>query len=409
MMRMQARREARRSGAASTPPVGPPNAASEYEGPWGAHTSQRGAQASRRCGGARHWNHIDQEVDQALKEAIRRSMMDLQEQKEVVDVEEEKKVPAPKAEEASSPEATAPVTVEEKKETVEEKKETVEEKKETVEENQEASETATEIKPDEEEEFTIPPAPVGAPPAPRPMEEVKADKSLGDEADTEDSFTIDAQGNGDVAEALGETMDKIVREINDMSAELVRNSSENESGEEKVDVVTEESTKDGGATILRGEEENNDDSDDSEIHYDDISQNSWDVVSSDQLATDDADQLATDEALARAAQVIGSALFESELSRAGSQPNSSGSVSMLGSEHSVPSTLPSVVSEKPGSVQPNQFDRWALQLKQLHELGFLNDEKNVEIMERIHAANIGSGEMEEVSVERVVNEIMKEF
>ena len=117
--------------------------------------------------------------------------------------------------------------------------------------------------------------------------------------------------------------------------------------------------------------------------------------------------VASDEALARAAQVLGSALFESELSRANdaSHGATNEDVSMLGSDHSLPSTLPSVS----GSVAQAQIDRWALQLRQLHELGFMNDTANVEIMERLQAANIGSGEEEEISVERVINELMKEW
>jgi hypothetical protein len=54
-----------------------------------------------------------------------------------------------------------------------------------------------------------------------------------------------------------------------------------------------------------------------------------------------------------------------------------------------------------------QFDRWVLQLSQLHELGFYNDAISVDILERLQAANLGVGEDEEVTVTQVIDELMR--
>mmetsp|Transcript_26067 Transcript_26067/g.59962 ORF Transcript_26067/g.59962 Transcript_26067/m.59962 type:complete len:391 (-) Transcript_26067:239-1411(-) len=339
------------------------------------------------------------QVDMALKEAIRRSMLDLKQSKK-----EEKKEPpvdvAPKQDVKLAP--AAPVVV-----------------ADTPKEDTKPAPVEAKAPPaEEEEEFMIPPeAPVGAPPA-RPAEEVKqpevaivptvieakAAPTTEDEDSkpaaasektevstssekTEDSFADDAEGNGEVAEALGETMDAIANAINEISAELETNLT-NAMSDSDSKKSEEEAAASKGATILSGEEEVEEKSDD------ESSQTSWDVV-------------ASDEALARAAQVIGSALFESEVNGS-AKKNSEESVSMLGSDASIPSNLPSVSSMTSG-VAPAQLNRWAAQIKQLHELGFYNDKDSVDIMERLEAANIGSGETDEVSVERVVNELMKNW
>ena len=333
-----------------------------------------------------------EQVDLALKEAIRRSMEDLKQK-----------------EEEAKPAAVVTEPKEAKEEPVEEneKDSVAQEPTDEVAAEEETLPTVETVVPeDAEEEFVIPPeAPVGAHPAVPVSEEtvdesnepvvVKAiimDKTNAEDSKqkSEDSFSTDAEGNGDVAAALGETMDAIANAIDEMAAELIRSPDDNASEQSAVMVNSVESDSEAkaGATIVSGEEEVEAE------ESDDGSNASWNLV-------------ASDEALARAAQVLGSALFESELSRANdaSHGATNEDVSMLGSDHSLPSTLPSVS----GSVAQAQIDRWALQLRQLHELGFMNDTANVEIMERLQAANIGSGEEEEISVERVINELMKEW
>lgn len=260
---------------------------------------------------------------------------------------------------------------------------------------------------DSEEEFVIPPeAPVGAPPArqlengaddtvvsvPRSEERQSPTSSHASKKNSEESFANDAEGNGDVAAALGETMDAIANAIDAMLLDEFSTKSDGVlvdalSGSSAAGSARDTTSK-AGATILSGEEE-----EEEEVRSEDGSQISWDVVGN------------NDDALARAARVIGSALLESQSK---SQTSTNEAVSMLGSDHSVPTTLPSVASGNYGVTQA-QLDRWVLQLNQLHELGFLNDALNIETMERLEAANIGSDLSEEISVERVVNELMKNW
>lgn len=164
-----------------------------------------------------------------------------------------------------------------------------------------------------------------------------------------DSFSSDAVDSGSVAKFMGETLDRFSEAIDSLNSEM------------------------GGATIVDGEPGVEDD--------DDSSKNSWSVI--------DDEQTAQDESLARAAVTIGSALFNSD------NNISSGHVSHISSITSAPTEVP--------SVSPAQLDRWSVQLQQLHEMGFYDDAKNVEIMEMLAAANIGSNEDEEVTVAQVLN------
>jgi hypothetical protein len=329
--------------------------------------------------------------DVAFKEAIRQSLLEFEDSKEQGKNDQPTEAVADEASnEIPETEGKTPASTKEMTETSEAKQGA----------DDEEEESETKQGEEEEEEFEIPPAaPVGAPPAPRPAEEpyteeavvMKAEKVAGSpiqDSERENSFAEDAIGNGPVAEELGKVFDKFVTDMNEFKTNI------DGVPEETVDPVKNE--KESGATIVQGEED-----DEEENEVDAESQNSWDVV--------DADHLPHDEALARATQVVGSALFESGLSRGESQSGGSQSAHsvpgvVFGDDSSCPTSLPSL-----GSVQPIQVERWVLQLSQLHELGFLDDVKNVEILERFHAANIGSDEMEEVSVERVVNELMKDF
>merc|ERR1712226_940036 len=403
-------RQARRScrvPACHGPPPGPP-------GPprgWNQHPRFFGP-PPEKCGPP------PEQVDHALKEAIRRSMLDYKTRKKDNESTEREDVAvkdARKEEESKSePVEEAPAV----------------DKTPTIEDEEAPAVPSAER--EVEEEFEIPPeAPVGAHPAPSVKEPEEKDIEVvvhvsepctsftnvdvsepcqvfskqpptpasPEKTTSEESFACDAEGNGEVAEALGETMDAIASAIEDISAELetvgdVKEDKQEEEADDKV-VVDAASESKAGATILSGEEEADEKSEDDKSE--DGSQGSWDVVG--------------DEALARAAQVIGSALFDSQVS--GSQQASNEEVSMLGSDHSLPTTLPSVGSVNEvtpdadnSSVNPVQLDRWVTQLR-LHELGFNDDVLNVETLERLQAANIGSGETDEVSVEKVVNELMK--
>jgi hypothetical protein len=264
----------------------------------------------------------------------------------------------------------------------------------------------------------------------------------------DDSFASDAAGSGDIAAVLGETLDKFAKAIDAVSSEFDRKpvAEEEEEGdnddddedEEEEDFVIEAAEKGEVAFVdadeeeefvieaAEKEEEDFVDADEEEQGTkiiegpdddvkDDTSRDSWQVVAEDQ-------QIEYDEAVARAAQMIGSALFNSDLANsageqlstlshsvasASSSSTSSSSGTSVSSATSVPTTVPSLGSTD--RVPVAQLERWDMQLQQLHELGFYNDALCVDILERLTAANIGVDSQEEVTVTQVVNQLMKDW
>jgi hypothetical protein len=229
-------------------------------------------------------------------------------------------------------------------------------------------------------------------------------------------FADDAEGNGAVAAALGNMMDMVASCIQEMNA---------------VDgavAAASKSTVDmddsgGGVKIVDGEDEKHPRSDDNGDNLSlgsDSSHGSWVV---------DDDFVASPEAMARAAMVIGSSLLSSDMAQSTGNVNptatstltSSSSTSAAGavdalsfsSMGSVPSTVPSIANSRAAAttasqqVSAPQLERWAVQLRQLHELGFHDDAGLVDIIERLNAANIGVDSTEEVTVQQVVHELMK--
>jgi hypothetical protein len=229
------------------------------------------------------------------------------------------------------------------------------------------------------------------------------------------SFASDALGSGDLAAAIGETLDKFAQAIEEVHFELDRKHSPTiissvsvdgsvsaDEDEIVVPPLPEEITTDKedgdddddeNSTILNGAED------------DAASQNSWHVVDEEQK------QIQSDEALARAAQMVGSALFQSDATNQGVPADDSVSTSSsVSGATSVPTVVQSLAASAVGSVvSSSQLERWALQLNQLHEIGFMNDALSVGIMERLHAANLGCGMEEEITTTQVINEMMKRF
>ena len=233
----------------------------------------------------------------------------------------------------------------------------------------------------------------------------------------ESSFSTDAAGNGDVADLLGSTLDRCAEAIDAMVSELERTASNDESDGDSYDSsyvgVTEEgeeqdaeTTENGededtnGATILEstsspGEEQKEEESQTKEER----SEDGWQVVSDD-------NHINGDEELARAAQMVGSALFNSDMKSSGevlsTLTGSAAGSDAFSQASSVPTSVPSL-----NYVSAAQLQRWAPQLTQLHEMGFDDDALCVEILERLSAANIGVGDDEEISVQQVVNQLWK--
>jgi hypothetical protein len=228
-----------------------------------------------------------------------------------------------------------------------------------------------------------------------------------------ESFSLDAIGNGFVAEALGQTLDQCADAIDAMVKEMNRSSSEasstskeqdskpaavnlsGDNAEASADCVMEDDAgsvkaeETVGATILESVGATAADEASLQSEH---SEDEWQVVCDDEEKVDD-------ETLARAAQVIGSSLFESD--------NMSHASSTLsgGADGSFLSSVPTISSDS--NVPAPVLDQWAAQLIQLRELGFVDDAAIVDVLERLQAANIGSDSTDEVTVERVVEELFK--
>eukprot|EP00544_Gedaniella_sp_CCMP2646_P005085 CAMPEP_0202492374 /NCGR_PEP_ID=MMETSP1361-20130828/9107_1 /ASSEMBLY_ACC=CAM_ASM_000849 /TAXON_ID=210615 /ORGANISM="Staurosira complex sp., Strain CCMP2646" /LENGTH=637 /DNA_ID=CAMNT_0049122569 /DNA_START=48 /DNA_END=1961 /DNA_ORIENTATION=- len=228
-----------------------------------------------------------------------------------------------------------------------------------------------------------------------------------EETKNNESFSVDAVGNGDVAEVLGQTLDQCADAIDAMVKEMNRSSSEssteskdddsNATNEDEDEVFVEtfneaEAEETAGATILESVGVDVVTTDEASLKSA-RSEEEWEVVA------EDAEQV-DDETLARAAQIIGSALFESDNLSRGDASSLTG-----GAEGSFLSSVPTITSDS--NVPAPVLDQWAAQLIQLRELGFADDAASVDILERLQAANIGSDSMEEIILDRVVNELLK--
>lgn len=175
---------------------------------------------------------------------------------------------------------------------------------------------------------------------------------------------VSSHVSGDLMEFVGETLDRVGHAIEGLNHELSKNSSHD--GDEDKD----------HNKIVDGDEDD-----------DDVSKGSWSVVGD-------------DEAIARAAQTIGSSLFNSDNNVSTiSNSQEDQSVSSLGT---VPTVVPSVSTTIP-------VERWGNQLAQLHALGFHDDAKLIEILELLEAANIGVDSDDDVSVTQVVDKLLKDW
>lgn len=345
----------RRVGGPNRSP-GPNRGGNRTLGPNRGAPNRPGARGRGRCGPGAARVATAQQMDDALKEAIRRSLQDVNK----VPVEETK--PTAPVEE---PKPTAPVEAEV-------------------------------VTPKEEDT--------------KPSASVDSDAKI-EEPKNSESFSIDAVGNGLVAEVLGQTLDQCADAIDAMVKEMNRSSSDEsnedkeddskpaaEDAEAEVEVAVETVTDDeveetAGATILESVGVDVATATDEASIKSECSEDEWEVVAEDEEKVDD-------ETLARAAQIIGSALFESDNFSRGDASSLTG-----GADGSFLSSVPTITSDS--NVPAPVLDQWAAQLIQLRELGFADDAASVDILERLQAANIGSDSTDEISVDRVVNELLK--
>jgi len=105
----------------------------------------------------------------------------------------------------------------------------------------------------------------------------------------------------------------------------------------------------------------------------------WDMIE------EQNEQIDNDEVLARAAQLVGSALFEEDNSK------SESFYSLL----SIESDIPLAVAT-----------RWQNELVQLREIGFVDDKESVSVLEELQAANIGVDSNEPIQIEKVVDRLL---
>eukprot|EP00980_Cylindrotheca_fusiformis_P000707 scaffold168_cov124-Cylindrotheca_fusiformis.AAC.7 len=209
---------------------------------------------------------------------------------------------------------------------------------------------------------------------------------------TDDSFALDAVGNGDIAEAMGATLDIVAGVISEMltEADSHNNPKPTEEKEEVKEDVAEQAQKDAaGALILTADEK-----------FEDEGEDDWQVVNENGDA---------DDGIANATQMLGSALFNSDMRSSGENVSALTNSDCFSAATSVPSSVPSVhLGTDASSVSPAQRNRWTSQLEKLRELGFNNEMQCVETLERLHAANMGCDEEDEISVTNVVNAILEQ-
>jgi hypothetical protein len=144
-----------------------------------------------------------------------------------------------------------------------------------------------------------------------------------------------------------------------------------------------------GAKILEGEEE------------DDVDANSNASSSSDEWQVVDEDGQVTDHMVAQAAQMLGSALFQSDMASEDMD---------IGSGESFTSGLTSVPSLKSKTeIASVLLTRWEKELlSQLHEFGFLDDNANVEAFGFLEAANMGVDCDDPITINAVVDYLLKQ-
>jgi len=205
----------------------------------------------------------------------------------------------------------------------------------------------------------------------------------------DDSFQSEAIGNGEIAEAVGATLDLVAGMISEMLSEADTPSKKPTSPRSQLKSPPHYDGADASPEAVIVEATEEDQAAASE-------ENGWQVVGTD----GDDDFLRGDMEIARATEMLGSALFNSS-TKSPDEDDSHGNVSHLSDSFSVPSTLPSL------TVGEAQRSRWGVQLSKLQELGFDDEPRIVEILERLQAANIGVGSDEDVSVTQVVNALLE--
>lgn len=201
-----------------------------------------------------------------------------------------------------------------------------------------------------------------------------------------ESFASDAVGNGDVAEVMGKTLDMVAGVISEMLSEteesevMIVGSTDVENNDEK---ISDGQAK--GDLVVESKTETSEKAADGEDDPD------WSVVQS--VGSNGTTE---SKKIGKATEMLGSALFNSDMkaSNEESVSNLVGSSSSFSLPSSVPTDLGTVGSRVERS---SETARWGSEIEKLKELGFDNEAKCIEILERLGSIDIG----------RVVNELLE--
>jgi len=219
-----------------------------------------------------------------------------------------------------------------------------------------------------------------------------------------ESFASDAVGSGDVAEIMGKTLDMVAGAISEMleeSAEMVEASESGVISEivevsddlEKTnedDNVVDNETKEGELIVT------SDDDDETKVEEEEEDAD-WSVVKS--IGSNGTTE---SQKIGRATEMLGSALFNSDMksSAEGLGSSSVASDSSFSIPSSVPTDLGTVTSRAAASIQVSS--KWANELKKLKELGFDNEEYCIGALERVKA----DSKTNVVNLDLVVSELL---
>ena len=139
----------------------------------------------------------------------------------------------------------------------------------------------------------------------------------------------------------------------------------------------------------------------------------WQVLST-------SEQVSHDEMVAQAAQLLGSAMFESDIlsnednkldqdheskSRGSISEKTKGSKSNHNSLYSDESSV-STMSTFKSPISSVVLSRWDDELRKLHEIGFYDDYRSIDALEHLEAANIGVDSQDGVSLSKVVDYLL---
>lgn len=122
----------------------------------------------------------------------------------------------------------------------------------------------------------------------------------------------------------------------------------------------------------------------------------WTVV-------DEGGLISSDEMIAKAAQLLGSALFHSDIISEVTEIKDDLSLNNVGS---VPTDVCAIVSS---AVSSTVLSRWDTELKQMHELGFFDDNKNVNALEHLEAVSMSVDSDDPITVNDAVDYLLSNY